>query len=68
MLTFFRRVANSKIGTWVIGLIGVGILAGFALGDLSNFGSGNLPFTGLSSNTLAKVGSEEVTDNHPVAS
>jgi peptidyl-prolyl cis-trans isomerase D len=62
MLTFFRRVANSKIGTWVIGLIGVGILAGFALGDLSNFGSGNLPFTSLSSNTLAKVGSEEVTD------
>ena len=61
MLTFFRRVANSKIGTWVIGLIGIGILAGFALGNLSNFGSGNLGF-GLGTNTLAKVGGQEVTD------
>ena len=62
MLTFFRRVANSKIGTWVIGLIGIGILAGFALSDLSNFGSGNLPFTGLGSNTLAEVGGQHVTE------
>ena len=61
MLTFFRRVANSKIGTWVIALIGIGILAGFALSDLSNFGSGNIGF-GLGTNTLAKVGSQEITE------
>jgi peptidyl-prolyl cis-trans isomerase D len=61
MLTFFRRVANSKIGTWVIALIGLGILAGFALSDLSNFGSGNIDF-GLSSNTLAEVGSQQISE------
>lgn len=61
MLSFFRRISNSKIGTWVIGLIGFGILAGFALADLSNFGSGNIGFGG-GSNTLAKVGSQQVTE------
>ncbi|MGE5563799.1 MAG: peptidyl-prolyl cis-trans isomerase [Bacillota bacterium] len=62
MLTFFRRVANSKIGTWVIGLIGLGILAGFALSDLSNFGSGNIGF-GMGSNTLAEVGGQKITED-----
>ena len=61
MLTFFRRAANSKIGTWIIGLVGIGILAGFALSDLSNFGSGNLGF-GMSSNTLADVGRQQITE------
>ena len=61
MLTFFRRAANSKIGTWIIGFIGLAILAGFALSDLSNFGSGNLGF-GMGSNTLAEVGGQQVTE------
>lgn len=61
MLTFFRRAANSKIGTWVIGFVGIAILAGFALSDLSNFGSGNLGF-GMSSNTLAEVGHQQVPE------
>jgi peptidyl-prolyl cis-trans isomerase D len=61
MLSFFRRVSKSKIGTWIMAIVVIAIMAGFALGNLSNFGSGTLGF-GLSSNTVAKVGSEEVTD------
>lgn len=61
MLSFFRRITNSKIGTWVMAIVVIAIMAGFALGNLSNFGSGTLGF-GLGSNTLAKVGGEEVTD------
>ena len=61
MLSFFRRASKSKIGTWVIALIGVGILAGFAAGDITNFGTGKMGF-GMGSSTLAKVGSQEVTE------
>jgi peptidyl-prolyl cis-trans isomerase D len=59
MLTFFRRVSNSKIGTWIMAAIGIAILGGFALGDISNFGSGNIGF-GLSASTLATVGDQQV--------
>jgi peptidyl-prolyl cis-trans isomerase D len=61
MLSFFRRVSNSKIGTWIVAAIGLAILAGFALADLSNFGTGNLGF-GTSSGTLAKVGDQVVDE------
>ena len=61
MLSFFRRVTNSKIGTWIMAIVVLAIMAGFALGNLSNFGSGTMGF-GMSSNTLAKVGPEDVTD------
>ena len=39
----------------------IAILVGFAVGDISNFGSGNLGF-GMSSSTLAKAGDQEVTE------
>lgn len=61
MLSFFRKVTNSKVGTWLMAAILIAILAGFALSDLQNFGSGNIGF-GMSSNTLAKVGGQEVTE------
>ena len=61
MLSFFRRVTNSKIGTWVMAAILIAILAGFALSNLSNVGSGNFGL-GLPVNTLAQVGSEQVTE------
>lgn len=61
MLSFFRRVANSKIGTWIVAAIGLAILAGFALADLSNFGTGNLGL-GTSPGTLAKVGDQIVDE------
>ena len=61
MLSFFRRVSSSKIGTWIMAIVVLAIMAGFALGNLSNFGSGTMGF-GMASNTLAKVGSEQVTE------
>ena len=48
MLSFFRRVSKSKIGTGIMAFILVAILAGFAVADLSNFGSGQIGF-GMSS-------------------
>lgn len=61
MLSFFRKVSKSKFGTGVLALVLLAILAGFAIGDIQNFGSGNIGF-GSSSSTLAKVGDQTVTD------
>jgi peptidyl-prolyl cis-trans isomerase D len=62
MLSFFRRVSKSKIGTWVMAAILIAILAGFAVADISNFGSGNVGFGGMSSSTLAEAGDQDVTE------
>jgi Parvulin-like peptidyl-prolyl isomerase len=62
MLSFFRRVSKSKIGTWVMAVILVAILAGFAAADISNFGSGKIGFGGMGSSTLAQAGDQEVSD------
>jgi peptidyl-prolyl cis-trans isomerase D len=61
MLSFFRRVSKSKVGTWIMAGILIAILAGFAVSDISNFGSGNIGF-GLGNSTLARVGDQEVSD------
>ncbi|HEX8841838.1 MAG TPA: peptidyl-prolyl cis-trans isomerase, partial [Sphingomicrobium sp.] len=61
MLSFFRRVSKSKIGTWIMALVVIAIMGGFALADLSNFGTGNLGF-GTSPSTLVRVGDQEVTE------
>ncbi len=62
MLSFFRRASKSKIGTWVMALVVIAIMIGFAAGGISNFGgSGTLGF-GLSSGTLASVGDQEITE------
>jgi len=61
MLRFFRNVSKSKIGTGVLALVLLAILAGFAIGDIQNFGTGDMGF-GSSSSTLAKVGDQEITD------
>src|SRR3954447_6422299 len=60
MLSFFRHVSKSKVGTWIMAAVLVAILAGFALADLSNFGSGNIGFGGMGSTTLAQAGNQEV--------
>jgi peptidyl-prolyl cis-trans isomerase D len=62
MLRFFRRVSKSKIGTWIVAIVVLGIMGGFAAGDISNFGSGNIGFGGMSSSVLAKVGDQEVSE------
>jgi peptidyl-prolyl cis-trans isomerase D len=61
MLSFFRGLSKSKIGTAIVALFFLLVLVGFAMGDLQNVGTGNLGF-GASSSTLAEVGGEEVTD------
>lgn len=62
MLSFFRRVSKSKIGTWIMAAVLIAILAGFAVSDISNFGSGNIGFGGMGSSTLAEVGDQQVTE------
>ena len=61
MLSFFRRVSKSKVGTWILAAILIAILAGFAVSDISNFGSGNIGF-GMGSSTLAEVGGQKVEE------
>ena len=60
MLSSFRRASKSKIGTIVVAIVGILIVIGFGAGGVSNLSLGS--FTGMSSSTLAKVGSAEVTD------
>ena len=62
MLSFFRRVSKSKVGTGIMAGVLIAILAGFAMADIQNFGSGNIGFGGMGQNTLAKVGGQEVTE------
>ena len=59
MLSAFRRLSKSAVGTIIMVLFLLAILASFALADLSNVRSSPL---GLSTGTLAKVGDEAVTD------
>jgi len=61
MITNFRRLSKSKIGTGIVATFFILILAGFAVTDITNFGSGNIGF-GLGSSTLAKVGDQQVLD------
>ena len=61
MLSFFRRTSKSKVGTIVMAAVLLAILAGFAIADASNFGSGNLSL-GMGDSALARAGSERVTD------
>ena len=61
MLTSFRRVAKSKVGTGIMASFFIMILASFAMSDISNFGSGKLGF-GMGSSTLAQIGNLEVSD------
>src|SRR3982750_351160 len=63
MLSTFRRVSKSKVGTWFMAFVLIAILAGFAISDISNFGSGNIGFGGLGSSTLAKVGDQDVSEH-----
>jgi len=59
MLASFRRLSKSTVGSIVMVLFVMAILASFAIGDMANVGSGNF---GLGSSTLVKVGNQQVTD------
>jgi peptidyl-prolyl cis-trans isomerase D len=63
MLSSLRSLQNTKIGTAIVALFFILILIGFASTGVSNFGSGGGGFGGgMTSSTLVKVGSEQVTD------
>ncbi|HEU4809564.1 MAG TPA: peptidyl-prolyl cis-trans isomerase [Sphingomicrobium sp.] len=59
MLSSFRRLSKSTIGTSIIAGVGLLILIGFAMGDIQSLSLGN---GGMSSDTLAKAGSLQVSD------
>src|SRR6185295_14651970 len=61
MISNFRRLSKSKIGTGIVATFFILILAGFAVTDISNFGSGNIGF-GMGSSTLAKVDDLQVLE------
>ena len=61
MLSSFRNLQKSKIGTVIVAIFFILILIGFASTGVSNFGSGGGGFS-LSTSTLAKIGGEQVTD------
>lgn len=60
MLGSVRRLSKSRVGTVILALFLLAIVASFALADISNVTQGGLG--GSSGSTLASVGGEEVTD------
>ncbi|MEO6257021.1 MAG: peptidyl-prolyl cis-trans isomerase [Sphingomicrobium sp.] len=59
MLASFRRLSKSTVGTIMMALFLMVILASFAMGDIAHLRSGG---AGLSSSTLAQIGDQQVTD------
>ena len=58
MSSFVRKMSKSTVGTIILVLFLVLILAGFAMQDIRGIVSGG----GLGSGTLVKVGGQEVSD------
>jgi peptidyl-prolyl cis-trans isomerase D len=59
MLASFRRLSKSTIGSIIMVLFVLLILASFAMGDIANLGGNTF---GLGGSTLAKAGGQEITD------
>jgi len=59
MLDSFRRLAKSKVGTAILVVFLLAIIASFALSDVNSLKTSNF---GLGSDTLASAGGEQVTD------
>jgi peptidyl-prolyl cis-trans isomerase D len=59
MLSSFRRLSSSKIGSFILGLFALLVLASFAMSDIRDMSLN--PFA-MSSDTLAKVGSMKVSE------
>ena len=58
MLSAFRRLSKSAVGTMIMVLFLIAILASFAIADMSNVGSGRF---GSGGNNLVRVGDEQIT-------
>lgn len=61
MISSFRRMSKSTVGTLAMALVLVLIVVGFAMGDIQNVLSGGSSGSGGGAN-LVKVGSERVTE------
>lgn len=59
MAAIFRRMSKSVVGTILLVLMLLAIIAGFALQDIQSVGAGSL---GTSQGTLVKIGNSSVTD------
>jgi peptidyl-prolyl cis-trans isomerase D len=59
MLSAFRRLSKSAVGTIIMVLFLLAILASFAIADISSVRSGSL---GIGPGNLVKVGDEKVTE------
>jgi peptidyl-prolyl cis-trans isomerase D len=59
MITSFRRLSQSKVGTVILVGIGILIASSFMFADLSTFGAGG---SGNKGDTLAKVGGAPLTE------
>ncbi len=57
MLSTFRNLSKTKSGTLILAMLGVAIVASFALADI-----GSQSGFGLTGGTLAKVGSQDLTE------
>ena len=64
MIASFRRLSKSTVGSIIMVLFVVTILASFAMGDIANLRSGSF---GMNSSTLAKVGGQQVTEMRALA-
>ncbi|MEO7602545.1 MAG: peptidyl-prolyl cis-trans isomerase [Sphingomicrobium sp.] len=62
MLSILRRLSKTKFGMLLIAFPFMMIIGGFMLGDIQNFGSGDIGF-GSDQSALAQVGKLKVTDN-----
>ena len=60
MLSSFRRLSKSSVGTAAMVVVLLLILVGFAMGDIQNVIRGG--GIGASADTMAKVGSERISD------
>lgn len=60
MSSSFRRLSKSSVGTGIMVVVLLLIIAGFAIGDIQNVMQGGS--FGQSADTLVKVGSDKVTD------
>ena len=59
MLASFRRLSKSTVGSFILVLFVLAILASFALGDIASVRSGSF---GMGGSTLAQIGNQQVTD------
>ncbi|MBA2466746.1 MAG: peptidylprolyl isomerase [Sphingomonas sp.] len=59
MLASVRRLSKSTVGSIILALFVLAIVASFALSDMSNIGGGSL---GGGGSTLAEVGNQKITD------